>query len=210
VRVIVFDTPNRPQQPRLTLLSFVPGIAVVSSVASTMALMVAVETTPCDVVLLTLAYGPNPAGMDVLRRLARQSTMLPVVVVSDTDDPLRVDQALSLGAVGYVLSSAPREELIVALTLAAAGAAYLQPTVAREMLKRRLEGTISGSEMELSRRQMQLLTALALGLTNKEIAQRLQLAPGTVNDYMKQLFERLGVVSRAAAVSVGMRRGLIS
>ena len=136
--------------------------------------------------------------------------MPPVVVVSDGDDPFRVDEALSLGAVGYVLASAPFEEINVALTLAAAGAAYLQPQVARDMLKRRLQGTIACQGMDLSRRQLELLRALALGMTNKEIAQRLDLAPGTVNDYMKQLFERLGVVSRAAAVSVGMRRGLIS
>src|SRR3954447_16694880 len=130
IRVIVFDSPNRPQQRRLTLLSFVPGIDVVSSVASTMGLMVAVETTPFDVVLVALAHGPNPGGMAVLRRLSGRPSIPPVVVVSDTDDALRVDQALSLGAVGYVLSSAPSEEVIVALTLAAAGAAYLQPKVA--------------------------------------------------------------------------------
>ena len=109
-----------------------------------------------------------------------------------------------------MLASAPVEEIHLALTLAATGAAYLQPQVAREVLKRRLQGTVACQGMDLSRRQLELLRALALGLTNKEIAQRLELAPGTVNDYMKQLFERLGVVSRAAAVSVGMRRGLIT
>jgi len=169
------------------------------------------DTVACDVVLLDLAAA-NKTGLKILDELADRSNRPPTVVISTYDDAGHVDRALALGAVGYVLNSAPADEVIVALTHAAAGGAYIQPVLAKSVLQRhmQLSGAQASARVDLSRRQLELLRALALGLSNKEIAHLLDLAQGTVNDYMKQLYARLGVASRAAAVGVGIRRGLIA
>jgi DNA-binding NarL/FixJ family response regulator len=210
IRVFVVDDREQDRTARLIRLGLMPGIRLVGRAGDSAGVLVAIESEQCDVVLITIGPGPRPAGLEVLRRLAAWRERPPAVIVSDSDDPERVDKALALGAVGYLLGSSPLEEVVVALTWAAAGGAYLQPIVAKGMLERRFRPERQQEAgAGLSRRQLELLRALAMGLTNKEIAQELELAPGTVNDYMKQLFQRLGVVSRAAAVGAGIRRGFI-
>ncbi len=164
-----------------------------------------------DVILLDLVM-PRRGGLQVLEDLAQLPDRLPVVIMSAHDDAGHVDRALALGANGYVLKSAPMAEIIAALTHAVAGGVYLQPVIAKAVVQRHLlvASASDHTSADLSRRQLELLRALAIGMTNKEIATLLKLTQATVNDYMKDLFGRLGVASRAAAVSTGMRRGLIT
>jgi DNA-binding NarL/FixJ family response regulator len=163
-----------------------------------------------DAILLDLVM-PRRGGLEVLEDLAHRRDRLPVVVMSAHDDAGHVDRALALGARGYVLKSAPITEIVAALTHAVAGGVYLQPVIAGAVVQRHLllASASDHTSADLSRRQLELLRALAIGMTNKEIATLLELTQATVNDYMKDLFARLGVASRAAAVSTGMRRGLI-
>jgi two-component system response regulator NreC len=186
-------------------------LKVVGDAADGVTLLALVRAVECDAVLLGLDL-PRRGGLQVLEDLADQPDRPAMVVLSMYDDAGHVDRALALGAQGYILKSAPIAEVIVAVTHAVAGGVYLQPTIARAVLQRHLllAGPAEQTSSDLSRRQLELLRALAIGMTNKEIAHLLDLTQGTVSDYMKDLFARLGVASRAAAVSTGMRRGLIA
>ena len=121
-------------------------------------------------------------------------------------------RALGLGASGYILKSAPRDEIIRALTAAAGGGAYVQPSLAKPLLARYVvtDGPVSSDPpAQLTPRQLQLLRALAGGRSNKELAHDLGISEATVKGYLKELYARVGVRSRAGAVGYGMRQGLI-
>src|SRR4051812_9469700 len=211
VRVIVACDPAIAPLGLRAALAANANVEIVGEADDGCAVLQMLDTVACDVVLLDLAAA-NKTGLKILDELADRPNRPPTVVISTSDDAGHVDRALALGAVGYVLNSAPADEVIVALTHAAAGGAYIQPVLAKSVLQRhmQLSGAQASARVDLSRRQLELLRALALGLSNKEIAHLLDLAQGTVNDYMKQLYARLGVASRAAAVGVGIRRGLIA
>jgi DNA-binding NarL/FixJ family response regulator len=164
---------------------------------------------PCEAILLDLAM-PGVDGLAVLLELQRTESRVPVVVLSTHDDVGHVDRALALGAAGYVLKSSRVGDIVTAVRCAIDGGAYLDPSVARAMLDRHLvRSPARASSHGLSRRQLEVLEALCDGSTAYEVAQRLALAESTVGVYIKQLYSRLGVTSRAAAVAVALRQGIV-
>jgi DNA-binding NarL/FixJ family response regulator len=211
IRVILAQDAAGRRAPLRAELASDARIRIVGEAGERAALLRLIDGVPCDAVLLDLDL-PGRTGFEVLRHLAGRRNPPAPVVISVHDDPGIVDQALALGALGYLLESAPTADVVFALEQAVAGGAYLQPVLARAVLQRHLQLAAVGprARIDLSRRQVELLRALASGLSNKEIAHLLDLALGTVNDYMKQLYARLGVDCRAEAVAVGIRRGLIA
>ena len=169
------------------------------------------DTVECDAVLLDLSM-PGMSGLDVLAALKTVNRAIPIVVLTMHDDAAHVDQALGLGASGYILKSAPRDEIIRALIAAAGGGAYVQPSLAKPLLARYVvtDGPASSDQpAQLTPRQLQLLRALAGGRSNKELAHDLGISEATAKGYLKELYARVGVRSRAGAVGYGMRQGLI-
>jgi DNA-binding NarL/FixJ family response regulator len=210
IRVIIAeDDPDLREGLRLALEAD-GRCEVVGGAGDGASLLDMLMTTECDAILLDLTM-PGKNGLQVLDELADRPDHPPVVVVSVHSDATHVDRALALGAVGYVLKSAPINDIVMAADQAASGGAFLQPALVKAILERHLlvSSGHGSSNIDLSKRQLEVLHGLALGLSNKEIARMLDLAPGTVNDYLKELYARLGVASRAAAVSVGIRRGLL-
>ena len=210
VRLIVADDHVAVRDGLRWMLQADPGIEIVGEAADGAELLELLERVECDAVLLDLAM-PDVSGLDVLARLRETDHAVPIVVLTMHDDDRHVDQALALGASGYILKSAPREEMMHALTAAMTGGAYVQPSLAKPLLARHVtdEEPVPDEAVPLTPRQLQLLRALASGRTNKELAHDLGISEGTVKSYLKELYERLGVSSRAGAVAFGMRRGLI-
>lgn len=192
------------------LLEASEQVLVVGEAGDGKELLRVLDRVACDAVLLDLAM-PKMSGLEVLAALSKRPSHPPVIILSNHDDASHVDRALSLGASGYVLKSAPPAEIAGAIRAAIAGGAYLQPTVAQGILKRHMliTGPPTAAVTRLSSRQHDLLRAMALGLANKEIAHRLGIGEETVKGYLKKLYPRIGVSSRASAVAWGIRHGLI-
>jgi two-component system, NarL family, response regulator YdfI len=210
VRVIVADDHVAVREGLRWMLQSDPSVKVVAEAADGTELLRLIDAIPCDAVLLDLTM-PGVSGLDVLAALRASGRELPIVVLTMHDDAAHVDRALALGASGYILESAPRDEMLRALSAAIAGGAYVQPSLAKPLLARHVVTgeMVSGEPVALTTRQLQLLRALATGRTNKELAHEMGIAQGTVKSYLKELYERLGVGSRAGAVAYGMRHGLI-
>jgi DNA-binding NarL/FixJ family response regulator len=211
IRVILADGDNAAHDELRRELAADGRLEVVGNATDGVELSALLAAIDCDAVLLGLDLPPR-GGLQVLADSAGQQNVPATLVLSRHDDAAHVDRALALGAHGYVMKNAPITEIIGAVAHAVAGGVYIQPAIARAVVQRHLllVGPPKRVSDDLSRRQLELLRALAIGMTNKEIAHLLELTQGTVNDYMKDLFIRLGVASRAAAVSTGMRRGLIA
>ena len=211
LRVIIADDHEAVREGLRWMLRADEALEVVGEAADGEELLALLDRVPCDAVLLDLAM-PGMSGLDVLAALKNANRAIPIVVLTMHDDAAHVDRALSLGASGYILKSAPRDEMIRALTAAAGGGAYVQPSLAKPLLARYVvtDGPVSfDPPAQLNSRQMQLLRALASGRSNKELAHDLGISEATVKGYLKELYARLGVSSRAGAVGYGMRQGLI-
>ncbi len=211
LRVLVADDHEAVREGLRWMLRADDAVEVVGEAGDGAELLHLLDTVECDAVLLDLSM-PGMSGLDVLAAQNAAGRTLPIVVLTMHDDASHVDRALALGASGYVLKSAPRDEIIRALRAAASGGAYVQPSLAKPLLARHLlagSGGVDESAVQLTPRQLQLLRALAAGRANKELAHDLGISEATVKGYLKELYAKLGVTSRAGAVGYGLRHGLI-
>ena len=211
LRVIVADDHEAVRQGLNLMLRADDTVEVVGEAADGETLLSLLESVPCDAVLLDLSM-PGMSGLDVLAALKAAGRTLPIVVLTMHDDARHVDRALALGASGYVLKSASRDEITGALVAATSGGAYVQPSLAKPLLARHVVAAgpdLDVEPVQLTPRQLQLLRALAAGGANKELAHELGISEATVKGYLKELYARLSVTSRAGAVAYGLRHGLI-
>ncbi|WP_116102785.1 response regulator [Amycolatopsis thermalba] len=157
-----------------------------------------------DVVLMDLRM-PGTDGVHAIGELARLGNPARVLVLTTYDTDSDVLPAIEAGATGYLLKDAPREELFRAVRAAARGEAVLSPAVAT-----RLMGQMRApAREELSQREIEVLTLVARGGTNKDAAAKLFISEATVKTHLLHAYAKLGVKDRAAAVPPALRRGLI-
>jgi DNA-binding NarL/FixJ family response regulator len=164
-----------------------------------------------DIVLLDLRM-PGLGGLDALERLTPPSapaTGPAVVILSMHHEPFLVRRAIELGAAGYLLKSATREELLAALRQVASGNSYLQAEVTGPLLDQVAGRTPPAALPTLTPRQVEILRLVAAGKANKQVAAELGIAEDTVKTLLKDVYARLRVGNRAAAVAKALQLGLI-
>jgi DNA-binding NarL/FixJ family response regulator len=153
---------------------------------------------------------PHGDGLTALGRIKLEKPRLPVLILSAYDNPTYVARAVALGAHGYVLKSASREELVEAIRRAAKG----ETTWTRDEL-RRVTGALAtprlGSDVEvpLTERESEVLKQLANGLTNKEIAQALHISYETVKEHVQHILRKIGVTDRTQAAVWAVHKNLV-
>ncbi|WP_326836810.1 response regulator transcription factor [Amycolatopsis rhabdoformis] len=162
------------------------------------------ESLKPDVILMDLRM-PGTDGVAAITELARLGNPARVLVLTTYDTDSDVLPAIEAGATGYLLKDAPREELFRAVRAAARGEAVLSPAVAS-----RLMGQMRAPAKEpLSQREIEVLTLVARGSTNKDAAKKLFISEATVKTHLIHAYAKLGVKDRAAAVAVAFERGLL-
>ncbi len=154
-----------------------------------------------DVVLMDLRL-PGNNGIAITAELRREWPDARVLMFTTFDSEEDIYRAMQAGARGYLLKSAPREELLTAIRTVAAGERHLPPALAQ-----RLAGRVGSPDV--SEREREVLQLIARGKANKEIAAALGISEETVKRHASNLFVKMGVADRAQATSEGIRRGLI-
>jgi len=204
LRVLVVDDHLVVREGLRWMLGRDAGIEVWAEAETAAQTLEALSAGVPDVVLLDI-HLPDRNGLDLLRELRDRFPALPVVVLSMSDDPEYVEEAVRAGASGYLVKNAPRDELIRAVRVAASGGAYIQAEVTRPLLARfAQEVRVRGTGPTLSPREL-----AADGLADKQIAARLGIAEATAKGYLRQVYEKLGAADRAQAVAVALRNRLI-
>jgi DNA-binding NarL/FixJ family response regulator len=165
------------------------------------ALVLARQTEP-DVVLMDLRM-PNMPGAEVIRRLREQQPGIRILVLTTFGDDADVLPAIEQGATGYLLKDTPRADLRRAVQAAARGESVLSPTVAEVLTKRPEPRTT------LSPREVEVLTLIAAGATNRDVATRLFITEATVKTHLIHIYAKLEVKDRAAAVATAYKSGLL-
>jgi DNA-binding NarL/FixJ family response regulator len=131
-----------------------------------------------------------------------------VLVLTTYDTDSHVLPAIEAGATGYLLKDAPRDELLRAVRSAARGEVALSPAVAARLMNR-LRAPAPAPAGALSRRELEVLRLVAAGHTNREAAARLFITEATVKTHLLNIYAKLDVNDRAAAVAEGYNRGLL-
>lgn len=157
-----------------------------------------------DVILMDLRM-PGMDGLAAITELARRGVAARVLVLTTYDTDSHVLPAIEAGATGYLLKDAPRAELLRAVRAAAHGEAVLSPSVAARLMSR-LRTPGAGP---LSQRELEVLQLVAAGTTNREAAVKLFITEATVKSHLLNIYSKLGVNDRAAAVAEGFNRGLL-
>jgi DNA-binding NarL/FixJ family response regulator len=157
-----------------------------------------------DVILMDLRM-PGMDGVSAIRELAQRASGSRVLVLTTYDTDSHVLPAIEAGATGYLLKDAPRDELLRAVRAAARGEAVLAPSVAAVLMSR----VRRPSPGPLSPREVEVLQLVAAGATNREAAAKLFLTEATVKSHLLNIYAKLGVNDRAAAVTEAFNRGLL-
>jgi DNA-binding NarL/FixJ family response regulator len=168
------------------------------------AIRLAQALTP-DVILMDLRM-PGMDGLTAITELARRGVAARVLVLTTYDTDSYVLPAIEAGATGYLLKDAPRDELLRAVRAAADGQAVLSPSVATRLMSRVREPDAK----PLSRRELEILRLVAAGTTNRDAAARLLISEATVKTHLLNIYAKLGVNDRAAAVAEAFHRGLLT
>lgn len=159
-----------------------------------------------ELVLLDLNLGTR-SGLDLLQALARRGNPVPVLVLTMSEQPRDMAQALRLGALGYVLKGADSAELLAAVTQVAARRRHLGPGLA-DLAIRGLTAVDTAAD-QLSARERQIVLLAVRGQTSAEVGAQLHLSPRTVDTYRSRAMAKLGLADLPALVRWAIREGLV-
>ena len=176
-----------------------------------------VRQQPFDLALVDLGL-PDGSGLQVLSALREAQPQTVSVVVTIHDDDEHLFPALQAGAFGYLLKEQPQDLLVAQLLRITQGEPPLSPAIARRVLayfsqaqqRRQQQVKALEDQIALSERENDVLLRVSKGFTLIEIAKQLNLSRHTVADYVKQIYRKLGVSSRAEAALEAVRRGIVN
>ena len=160
-----------------------------------------------DVLVLDL-FMPGREPMDAIPDLIEASPGTSIVVLTMQDDVAYVRRAFQLGAVGYLIKDAADEDLITAIRTVTAGDTYLHPAVGARLAASVPQDDVADSG--LSEREIEVLRLIALGFTNREIAEKLFLSVRTVESHRAHIQEKLELTTRAELVRWALQKNLVT
>jgi len=205
IRLLIVDDHPVVRDGIRGMLSSDPDFEVVGEAADGAEAIARAEAFRPDVVLMDLRM-PGIGGVEATRAIVDSDIGARVLILTTFDTEGDVVAAIEAGATGYLLKDASRADLVRAVRSAADGEPVLSPPAAR-----RLIGQVrkpSGSS--LSDRELEVLSHVASGATNKELAAQLFISEATVKTHLIHVFEKLDVSDRAAAVAAAYELGLIT
>jgi DNA-binding NarL/FixJ family response regulator len=211
IRIALVDDQNLVRHGVRSLLELVDDFEVVGEAEDGVAGLELIADEAPDLVLLDLRM-PRLNGLQVLRALRERDDRTPVIVLTTFDDQHDLIDALRYGARGWLLKDVSFEELEAAIRAVAGGETYVQPAAA-DLVGRALGrlGIDVGPEPieRLSPREREIMRLIARGLTNRDIADVLAIAEGTVKNHVSHLLTKVGAPDRTRAVLICLQHRLI-
>ena len=204
IRVLIADDHPIMRTGLTALFETEPSIEVVGAVGTPEEAVSEAERLHPEVVLMDLQFNGEFRGAEAIRLIRALDDPPAVLILTNYDTDSDIITAIEGGAAGYLLKDAPPDDLIAAVQAAAVGQSALAPTVATRLLSR-----VRDAHASLSARELEVLTLVAEGQSNTDIAARLHLSETTVKSHLAHIYPKLGVASRTAAVAEARRAGLI-
>ena len=193
-----------------TMLQRQPDFAVVGDAPNGREGVEMAERLKPDVILMDLRM-PEMDGVEAMRRIRKSQPAINFLVLTTFDTDEYIFDAVEAGAKGFLLKDASRDDLFNAVRAVSRGESLIQPNVAARLLNRFAEMSRGGGQTgdALSEREREVLTLIARGRANKEIATDLVLSESTVKTHVANIFAKLSVNDRTSAVTTAIQKGII-
>ncbi|MCB0767713.1 MAG: response regulator transcription factor [Flavobacteriales bacterium] len=209
IRVAICDDHRVVSEALSELINGLDGVDCVGTAASGEEALFMLEHIAVDVLLTDLDM-PGMDGFELAPLARARRPDIRILVLTMHDEPALVQRAAEIGADGYVLKSAGKDELALAIREVQAGRRYFSGTVTSRLLDGDGgQGNTSTLLQDLSAREVEVLAALAEGLGNKEIGARLFISPRTVDTHRTNLMRKLDTHNLAGLVRIAIKAGLV-
>ena len=207
IRVLVVDDHPVVRSGLTGMLAVTDDISVVGEAGDGAEALAQVESTKPDVVLMDLRM-PGRDGVWATGSIVAGYPSTRVLVLTTYDTDTDILHAVEAGAAGYLLKDTPHADLLDGIRSAARGETVLAPPVAARLMSR-LRTPSAPPAAQPSPRELEVLAAVARGLSNAEIGRELYIGEATVKTHLQRLFAKLDVDDRTHAVTVAIERGLL-
>jgi DNA-binding NarL/FixJ family response regulator len=207
IRILLVEDQTLMRQGLRTILSLEPGMVVVGEAADGKAgIRHALDLRP-DVILMDVQM-PGMSGIEAIAAICAVWPEARIIILTTFGRDEYVFQGIRAGAVGYLLKDAPADDLVQTIRRVHAGEVFIQPEIASRLLRELISPQDWLAE-PLSEREREVLVLVAQGYSNREIAERLVLAEGTVKNHVSNLLGKLQAENRTEAAEIARRHGLI-
>lgn len=204
IRVLIADDHAVVREGLRAMLTTQPDLDVIAEADTGAAALTAVADNPPDVVLMDLQM-PELDGPTAIARIRTSHPGVRILVLTTYHTDADITAALDAGATGYLLKDCGRQQLFTAIRAAARGESVLSPAVATRVVNR----VRTDNRTALSSREIEVLTAVARGHSNKDAARALHVSEATIKTHLLRIYAKLDVTDRTAAVTTALTRGII-
>ena len=209
IKLLIADDHPVVREGLISMISREPDFKVVAEASNGLeAVNKAAQFKP-DVILMDLRM-PELDGVEAIRQIAEADPDAKFIILTTFSDDEYIFKGIEVGARAYLLKDAPREELFKAIRAVYQGESLIQPVVASKVLSRFAEMSRQSQSPEvLTERELEVLTLIAKGSANKEIAAELHISNSTVKTHIASIFQKLGTNDRTEAVTIALKKGII-
>ena len=201
IRVLVADDHPVVREGLVSLINRRPELRVVAEAANGREAIEKFLALRPDVGLLDLRM-PSVDGIEAINAICERDPTAHLVIVTTFDSEEDIYRALRAGAHGYILKDATIDEMVACICEVGAGRTWIPPAVGAKLAKR-------VSDQQLTKREMEVLLAVAAGKSNKEVGCIFNISEATVKVHVTHILEKLKVSGRTEAINVAARRGLV-
>jgi two-component system response regulator NreC len=212
IRLLLVDDHEIVRAGLRMLFQAEPDMEIVGEVSSGEEALRAVRELKPDVVLMDVVMS-GMSGIEATRRIKEANPDVAILALTMHEDEQYFFEMLSAGASGYVPKRAAPDDLVSAIRVVSQGNVFLYPTLAKLLVKDFLQRAESGAappSEELTPREREVLTCIAEGMTNREIAETLVISAKTVDRHRENIMRKLNLHNRVELVKYAIEKGLIS
>ncbi len=205
IKILLADDHSLMREGLKQLLEMEEDLEVVGQAGTGSELLELAFNIQADVILLDINL-PDISGLKVMKLLRERKCSLKVIMLTIHDDWEYVNQAINLGAHGYLLKDVESQSLYRAIRDVKAGKTYIHPNLARDIIVQRDKNLSIG---RLTSREKEILSMISKGLANDDIAEKLVISGKTVRNHVSSIYRKLGVSDRTQAALLGMKNDLV-
>jgi NarL family two-component system response regulator LiaR len=211
IRILIADDHAIVREGLRALIDTEPGMELVGEAADGVEAVLKARSRQPDVILLDLVM-PRKGGIEAIAEIKRENPEARILVLTSFAEDEKVFPAIQAGALGYLLKDSSPQELLKAIREVDRGESSLHPTIARKLIRElnRPPENLPPTEQPLTEREVEVLSLVARGLSNQEIADRLVVSERTVRTHVSNILGKLHLANRTQAALYAVREGLAS
>lgn len=209
VKIMITDDHSMIREGLKNLLELDGDIEVIAEAEDGMECLDKLESIHPDVLLLDINM-PKMNGLEVLKKLKEKRSKIKVLVLTVHNETEYLMKAVDIGINGYVLKDSESSELKKAIFAIYEGETYIQPSLIPALNSKMIEKDKDEVKIDsLTRRELEVLKLLAIGMYNKEVAEKLDISERTVKNHVSNIFKKIEVTDRTQVAVFAIRNGLV-